>query len=410
MIIEITVIESLIHIYHPIFQPLKILMKNKVCFFDLDISGHHLEYLHHISQHAEQLNANHIVFIVNYGFVELYQQTFGLNLNRNIVVLELSSQDSALLNTRTGFSKVYFKFILLRKYLKMAEGVKTCFLMQIEPLFWIFLSIFFINVNFSGILLNTDILGDIRFKNKIKRGFLSLSLVRNKWKKIFLLNNIEMVNRLNQKFASKPIFFNLTDPLLDLFTLKLSQAENIHSFSGKLTFLHPGAISDRKGTLEILQALKELPSNVSGKIEIVIAGNTAVSYELLIKQEIKQLSDMDIKNVYFYNKMLSLSEFDFLFKGCDYLIIPYKRNNLSSGIIAHAINYGKPVIGPRSGLMQKIIEEYGAGICIDVNSSTIAKTLTNLSTEKLKITYKNRERFISLHSPLDFITQISQSL
>lgn len=61
----------------------------------------------------------------------------------------------------------------------------------------------------------------------------------------------------------------------------------------------------------------------------------------------------------------------------DYVLVPYKNVEQSSGIIGYAAQYNKPVIGPSEGLLGELIREYRLGYTITQLS------VSNLS-EKMK--------------------------
>ena len=85
------------------------------------------------------------------------------------------------------------------------------------------------------------------------------------------------------------------------------------------------------------------------------------------------------------------------------MLIPYKFVNQSSGIIGYSAQFQLPVIGPKEGLIGKLIKRYKLGYTIpNINHLSIAEFLNNnpLSNNRKDISNKyltdnNVESFLS---------------
>ena len=69
-------------------------------------------------------------------------------------------------------------------------------------------------------------------------------------------------------------------------------------------------------------------------------------------------------------------------------MIPYKLTDLSSGALGYAALFGKPVIGPSSGLIGELIIDNKLGISLDeIKAESIAKTINDFRNISIHTSY-----------------------
>lgn len=193
--------------------------------------------------------------------------------------------------------------------------------------------------------------------------------------KIFLLNDKITPQLYNAKFKTL-VFSFLPDPYIPL--AQNTTGTSKRSSSKLVTFLHAGALDQRKGTLTILQALQLLSLEDAARIKIIIAGEPSPQFDNSIRFELDKISTN--LNIEYIPQFVSYENLGRLFEETDYVLIPYENTMSSSGIIGYAAQFGKPVIGPNSGLLGHLIEYYHLGITLShicsESLSTIIKSLS----------------------------------
>lgn len=136
--------------------------------------------------------------------------------------------------------------------------------------------------------------------------------------------------------------------------------------SDRWIMYHFGSMGGRKGTDYILRSILYMSQEVRKNYCFVFAG--IVQEKEKFYDYLKQINDNNV--VLVFDKFC---EFDFIQQWCmccDAILIPYSQTHLSSGIIGYAAQYKKPVIGPSSGLIGKLIRRNHLGVVLDDFSST----------------------------------------
>ena len=146
-----------------------------------------------------------------------------------------------------------------------------------------------------------------------------------------------------------------------------------------------GDMRERKGTLDILKAILELPQSELYRFHFIFAGK--------VSEEIKEIFYQLLGAMSQQTKISVFDEFcDYSFLGSlcslsDYILIPYKQVGQSSGIIGYAVQFEKPVLAPSKGLIGKLVKRYNLGYCIP------------------EISYREIERFFLSHSKDEKVNQ-----
>jgi len=66
--------------------------------------------------------------------------------------------------------------------------------------------------------------------------------------------------------------------------------------------------------------------------------------------------------IYDIDRFISDSKvLEMFFKSAEYILLPYQNHYASSGIMAQALSYGKPVLVPDTGLMAARVRDYNLG-------------------------------------------------
>ena len=87
-----------------------------------------------------------------------------------------------------------------------------------------------------------------------------------------------------------------------------------------------------------------------------------------------------------------------LFVTCDYVLIPYLAKGQSSGIVGHAVYYGKPVVVAGEGVIGKIVRKWKLGHLLrDSSEDSICWILRYLMNNTPAYNMKRRD-YLTGHS------------
>ncbi|MCK9404728.1 MAG: glycosyltransferase [Chitinophagaceae bacterium] len=339
-------------------------------FFEPHITGHRQEYLNHLIDYILDVKPpGEFIFIVHPDFEVLA----GLRTNPQLVTYNISTAEHQSLERGNIISRSIRYYRLADKYAKKLSATHLCFMSLIDVQFA--LGIFRPTYNVSGILFRAFSRlkeGSLRKRMTRFRKFLQTwFFIRRKFiRQVFILNDQDSVDFLNRTYKTNK-FQMLPDPIPDWkadpdFSVRLHFGID----SDQKILLHPGSLSERKGTLEILESLCYLSDEVLSKFVLFLLGEPETGMENRISEKLKKVGkEKPNARIIYHNEFVPNSILQSYFNQCDAILTPYSANDLTySGIVGHALAAGKPVLCIKNGLLGKIIEEYGMGIMLNSNS------------------------------------------
>jgi glycosyltransferase involved in cell wall biosynthesis len=197
---------------------------------------------------------------------------------------------------------------------------------------------------------------------------------------IYVLNDEKAVQYFNREFCTT-IFRVLSDPIPELIPLENFDVYKEYGINkNRKIFLHAGVLGDRKGTLEILEAIPFFNSDEQRKICIFYAGESEDGFRELLREKIEYCRDNSEVKIVWLDEFISRRMLKTLFDQCYAVLLPYKMPEASSGIFGHAVAAGKIIIGSSTGLIGELIRNYETGITVDqVNGKAIAIAMRKAS-------------------------------
>lgn len=363
--------------------------------FEYNHKGHFPEYLFHLINYANsQIDCNsHYYFVVN---PEYKNQIDKMSLPNIITICYLGDDEIKSCESSFPIFSSFKRIKILKKYLEL-YNIDVLILSWILPYMP---GLYLINQNISINTIeyripywrgkNTRLITRIIDKFKFKL-YSSNKNLRN----IYLLNDKWSISYYNQKYKTDKYKY-LPDPI----DIKYSIPINIRKSDDKITLMHVGCLKKEKGTFELLNALQDLPPEIKCKYKLIIGGKPANEVVAeLIKERIDDLKQsMSIDNHLGY---VSDTELEKMYQRSDYIMIPYFNILQSSGNLGHAASFNKPVIGPKDGLLGKLISEYKLGVCLDsISSDAIYNTLISLA--KSPVVQVDGAEYFKINSPQQF--------
>lgn len=175
-----------------------------------------------------------------------------------------------------------------------------------------------------------------------------------------------------------------------------------------------GALTERKGVLHLLEALRLLPSSVENKIAVIIAGRVAPDVSARFAENVaavrREKSALWLK---VEDRWLSSTEIATLVQRCDIVLAPYQRFVGSSGVLLWAAHAGKPLLTQDYGLLGRLVRDHGLGVAVDTGNPTdLAAAITGMITQNPQTLVDTRAAaaFVSQRTPEMFASHIYTSL
>lgn len=144
-------------------------------------------------------------------------------------------------------------------------------------------------------------------------------------------------------------------------------------------FLLFGHLTERKGLLVVLDALRLVRPEVAASIGVVFAGRVDAALHDRFADARQRLARVHPALwLSIEDRRLDDSELEILIQRSDVVLVPYQRFVGSSGVLLWAARAGRPVLAQDYGLVGKLTREHRLGLTVD---TTRAVALADAITE-----------------------------
>jgi len=204
-----------------------------------------------------------------------------------------------------------------------------------------------------------------------------LLLWRAPVKNLFLLNGEKSCQFLAKHFGrTRTKFIPIPDPAPDVSAEEnFNLREHFNISKDRKIFLFFGAISKRKGADVLLEALRQLTPEVAKQSAFVFCGEPEPAYKADFQRSVAEARDLGAVELHVDSTFVSNERMMALFEQSDVVLMPYTRPEYSSGILALAAKAGKPVLGPETGLLGRLIQENSLGETTPITPAALAEAL-----------------------------------
>jgi glycosyltransferase involved in cell wall biosynthesis len=366
----------------------------KILFFDTEISGHHLEYIFHFVRYITiNKKEGDFYFIVHPKF-HLHSKEILKNIQKQttITFIPITENEYKGINTKNIFINSIKAYQLLTKYAKPIEP-KHVFLLSLN-LFILALIIHKLKYKTSGILFapftrmqQNNIVDKLKYYRKYWQT--KLLSRQKRIDSLFILNDEKTCEHLNKTFKTEK-FKMLPDPIQEIESTNEYDIRIEYKIEEqRKLYLHFGALAERKGTIDILESIAYIENELQPKISFIIAGKPDSSIEELLKEKIAYYQKSSKVQIIYINQFIENKKMKALFDQCDFVLIPYKNVESSSGILGHSAIAKKPVIGSPNGLLGELISGYNLGYLIQNNTAESIGNKINETYNQLYVVDNN---------------------
>lgn len=338
----------------------------KFLIFEPQSTGHHFEYVKHELDYAIG-SEDSFVFVLANGFRDKLHDFYDKPLTDNITLYFLTDEESEFVRIPSIMTRSRKLALLLRGYYRRISPDKI--ILNQLVLHIPYLLLYFTKKNLiRGIVYKIPRHRDCstmmgRIKDNLFYWLVSSCRAIDK---IWLLNDEESAIYYNNFYRSSK-FESLADPIYVTETLNpdiLDRYKDTH----KIILFHGGGMGERKGTLDIIDALKAMSEDRLKNFILILGGKLSDNAEYKIVNEFVD-SYGEKMEIEFPNSFISFEDLCSYIKVADYVLIPYKNVEQSSGILGYSAYYNKKVVGPAGGLLGHLITTYNLGLVLSSSGS-----------------------------------------
>lgn len=377
----------------------------KKLFYDIEITGHHSEYIGHLVDYLfkKKQNEDLYYFVVHPEFDRFFPDiATKARLIKNVTWRQIKPKEY---NRSKRFGMALSSFLQYQIANRYALEMKVDHVVLLD----------FHTLKYSGMLFRPNysissilFLTFHRLKRESKRQnfeyykrylITKYSQKNPRLKSIYILNDQYIVGLMNKEYKTNK-FKMLPDPIPNLEALSSFDIFNHYGITkNRKIFLHIGSLGHRKGTLEVLGSVKHINADYQKDITILLVGKASIpSDEQLFVNKIAEINSTTEVQVIWDNNFVPNSKMKSIFDNSDAVLLPYKNAEFSSGILGHAAVSKKTVIATGQGLIKELVLKYNLGILLDEpNEINIAKKITELLHTKNQFIGSND--FVREHSP-----------
>ena len=372
----------------------KIAKKRNLMLFDLSIFGHHAAYIKHLVQYwGDRQLTDRLDVVVSPLFIEKHADVVDLVTEynqKNIQIVPISTAEEVALKSRSSkLGRTWRSFQEWQLLCQYARSLDTseCLIMYLDTcqiplavglkspckLSGIYFKPTFHYSNFNGYVPSRK----SYIQQYREKTILARMLKHPQMKTLFCLDPfvIKHLERLNPHvgavYLPDPVEVNRNTPTKlqpDILKAKLGIE------AGRQIFLLFGSFeAERKGVYQILEAISQLPSNLSAQICLLIVGNAHLPEQAAIQSRIEWLQKSQPVQVITQFEYISEDTVQAYFQLTDIVLAPYQRHIGMSGILLLAAAAQKPVLSSNYGLMGEMVKRYQLGLGVD---STVPSEIT----------------------------------
>lgn len=362
----------------------------RLIIFEADSRGHAREWLRHILAAAERQGVrNRITLLIARDLAE----ALSAPLTGGADIVPLSQSEERLCNTGSAFQRGLAKWMIVRRHVKRLSADSVFFLGIDHILAPLALGrgmpgeipvsgILFRPTAHYGAFANAKPGTKERLKQRIKWNFL-LRALHNPALSTLLSLDPYFPPYAHQDLPGGGKVVRIDDPA----PVQLGPVTDTPQVtrSGKTALLLFGEITERKGALQLIEALKRIPSKRLRDMEVTIAGRIEPLIEKPFYQALRELEwGRPETHVRVEDRWISDTELASLLTKTDIVLAPYQRFVGSSGVLIRAAQYRKPVICQDFGLLGQFVRDFGLGLATDTcDPAKLAQALELAVSDRL---------------------------
>lgn len=172
----------------------------------------------------------------------------------------------------------------------------------------------------------------------------------------------------------------------------------------KVNLLFFGRLTHDKGVDIFIDSVNQLSEDVRSKINVIVAGKS-------LDDSITRFKINSSSNSHLIDRFISDDELIYLYKFCDYVMMPYRVSS-QSGILEMAFYFKKPIVTSNVAYFELMLTEFPSfgHLSKDTESSSFADIITDVVLNKSTMSYfisSEYDSFTNRKEIVDFVDEFS---
>jgi colanic acid biosynthesis glycosyl transferase WcaI len=392
--------------------------------FEPEAEGHSYEWLCHLIGHAQSATSSSTVWIVVPPdlYESLARSRYGVSGDR-VRLVPLRRPEARLCCHRSLWVSSFARWWIGRRYLARTRAAALHFLALDLLSLPLALGLPLKRCAVSGILFRPST--HYRFLGTYEPNWRErLRDLRKEMLYRLMLNNrsLSAVHTIDPYFARYAARFYrngtkvqpLADPVYPANEIQVAVSRLAAGIPAeRVCFLLFGYLTERKGTLKLLDAMKLLPADIAARTAFMLVGKVDPSIRPAVQQKLEHLGTAQAELFYqLEDRRLASEEIEALLRRADVVLAPYQRFVGSSGVMLWAARFGKPILTQDFGILSSLTRDHHLGMAVDcTNPFVLAGAIARLVAEGPQH-FINRDRareFLADHSPERFAQMVLTS-
>lgn len=359
---------------------------DRVMFFDLSVRGHHPNYIRHLVQYwLNQDLPGTLDIVVSSKFFREHSDVVALaNYSKDnrvrFISLTLAEESKLKPRKKSFIAKIIRRFQEWQLFEDYAKKLRIThgLILYLDPYFIplcfkshssCFVSGIYFRPTFHYRVFPNYLPSWQNFLQTWREQILLSLLIKKTWLTTLFCLDQYAVEELKK---SQPTIstVHLPDPV-QLVTVTspqiLTLREKLEIAPNRRIFLLFGSLNGRKGIDQLLDAVRQLPSELSQQTCLLLVGESAIAPQIAEKVVVL-CQDSPVQVIQHY-EFVSEAEVNAYFHLADVVLAPYQQHVGMSGVLLLAAATQKPVLSSDYGLMGELVRRYQLGLTVDSTSS-----------------------------------------
>ena len=368
---------------------------HRLLLFDMNPTGHHAGYLHHLIRYWQEWNVTgELVVVVSPTFLTMHPHTVTLAEEATTVrLLAISEVEEAHRQSRgRQLLQMQYEWELVVQYAQQWH-VKQVLLMYFDTFQLAFglarrvpcpvAGIFFRPVFHYEAWGHRPANGREKLQQWRKRQLIRFVVRRRALKTLFCLDPF-VVPALNQ-WAGRSVATYLPDPV-EVYPATVTDATILRQRLGiestRQVMLVFGQLDERKGLFTLIDALKRLTPSQQANWCLLLVGPVENGIVPALEDGLTTLTSQTAVQVVRHHSFVSEPDIQPYFAVSDVIMTLYQRHIGMSAVLVRAAAAGKPVLSSDYGLVGQLVKTRQLGRVVDAeNSVAVADALATFGQE-----------------------------
>jgi glycosyltransferase involved in cell wall biosynthesis len=390
-----------------------------------EIGGHQHEWLEHLVDWSREVAGSHIIWLV--VAPQIHRDLAALvpaDLRHSVRVVAMRPVEQRLCAHRSLVVSAFARWWVMRRYLALTGAEAGQFLSLDHLTLPLALGLRARGCRLSGILFRPSVhyralggghaLVGERIRD-LRKAVLYRLMLRNRDLDVVLTLDPYFVGYAKRHYPQGDKVRALPDPVNPILDAGGNDVPFIRRVPPRrVALVLFGFITERKGVLNVLDALYLLLPETARRTAVILAGRIDDTIRAGVEERRERLAaDGSPVWLHIEDRWLAPREIAALVEQSDVVLAPYQRFVGSSGVLMWAARAGKCVLAQDYGLVGRLVADHQLGLAVDTSDvRALARALTTIVQQGPErfINARAASEFAASHSAQRFATSVFSSV